>query len=236
MAIFITSDLHLNHDKEFLYRPRGFSSIEEMNKAIVNNFNSILDPDDDLYILGDLILVDNSAVQLIKNLKCKNIHIIRGNHDSDVRIELYRNCWNVVEICDAKFLRYGKHHFFLSHYPSLTSNWNESKKLSSQMINLCGHTHTQDKFRDFDKGLIYHCELDAHNCYPVNIDTIITDIQEKIDEDITPEINRWSQMSILELKNELEQLQETTFSVGKENSFKYQFKLNYLKKYIKEDK
>ena len=182
MSLFVTSDLHLNHDKEFLYRSRGFSSIEEMNRAVVNNFNSILDSDDDMYILGDLMLVDNSAVQLIKKIKKKNIHIIRGNHDSDSRIELYRNCWNVVEICDAKFLRYGKYHFFLSHYPALTSNWDKDKKLSLKMINLCGHTHTQDKFVDFDKGLIYHCELDAHECKPVSIEKVIEDIKNKSEE------------------------------------------------------
>ena len=28
-----------------------------------------------------------------------------------------------------------------------------------------------------DKGLIYHVELDAHNCYPVSIDQIIEDIK-----------------------------------------------------------
>ena len=33
-----------------------------------------------------------------------------------------------------------------------------------------------------DKGIIYHCELDAHNCYPVCIDTIIEDIKNYIKE------------------------------------------------------
>ena len=33
MAIFVTSDLHFNHDKEFLYGPRNCLSVEEMNEA-----------------------------------------------------------------------------------------------------------------------------------------------------------------------------------------------------------
>lgn len=41
---------------------------------------------------------------------------------------------------------------------------------------------TQDKFQDFNKGLIYHVELDAHNNKPVLIDNIIEDIQNKINE------------------------------------------------------
>ena len=32
MAILITSDLHLNHDKDFIYGSRGYSTVEEMNE------------------------------------------------------------------------------------------------------------------------------------------------------------------------------------------------------------
>ena len=48
------------------------------------------------------------------------------------------------------------------------------------MISLCGHSHSQDAFADWDKGLIYHVELDAHNNFPVSIDSIIKDIKNKI--------------------------------------------------------
>ena len=47
------------------------------------------------------------------------------------------------------------------------------------MIDLCGHTHTDDRFADFDNGLIYHVELDAHDNRPVRIDQIIEDIKDK---------------------------------------------------------
>ena len=30
--IFLTSDLHLSHIKSFLWEPRGFTNVEEMNK------------------------------------------------------------------------------------------------------------------------------------------------------------------------------------------------------------
>lgn len=177
--VYFTSDLHFSHNKEFLYGPRGFNSEGEMNEAIIKNWNSIVAPEDDVYVLGDLMLSNNDkGLRCIKNLKGK-LHIIRGNHDSDNRMELYRNCWNVVEISEGKFFRYGKYHFYLSHYPCLTSNLDTDKPLHARMINLCGHTHTQDKFADFDKGLIYHVELDAHNCYPVSIEQIIVDMKEE---------------------------------------------------------
>ena len=40
--IYFSSDLHLNHDKDFIWRERGFSSVEEMNETIVDNFNIFL--------------------------------------------------------------------------------------------------------------------------------------------------------------------------------------------------
>ena len=59
MSIFVTSDLHFCHDRDFLYEPRGFKSVHEMNEAIVKNWNSIIQPEDDVYVLGDLMLNDN---------------------------------------------------------------------------------------------------------------------------------------------------------------------------------
>ena len=57
--VWLSSDLHLGHQKEFLYVPRGFSSIEEHDEAIIDNINEVVAPEDTLYLLGDLMLGDN---------------------------------------------------------------------------------------------------------------------------------------------------------------------------------
>ena len=46
--IYFSSDLHLNHNKDFIYLPRGFSSIEEMNDAILNNFCKTITSEDSM--------------------------------------------------------------------------------------------------------------------------------------------------------------------------------------------
>ena len=53
--------------------------------------------------------------------------------------------------------------------------------LNRKIISLCGHIHSKDKWCDFDKGLVYHVELDAHNCFPISIDAIMADIQQKLE-------------------------------------------------------
>ena len=56
----------------------------------------------------------------------------------------------------------------------------DEKSLKQKIINLCGHAHTLDRFADFDKGLIYHCEVDAHDNKPVLLDDIIQEIKTKV--------------------------------------------------------
>ena len=174
--IYFTSDLHLNHNKDFLYNPRGFDNVWDMNRTIVENWNATVNADDDVYVLGDLMLGGNTedSLSLIKSLK-GNIHIILGNHDTDNRIGEYNKLYNVVSINFAERLRYDGYTFFLCHFPVLCSNVND-KGLKHRTICLCGHTHTKDRFIDMNKGYIYHVELDAHDMTPVSIDEIIKDL------------------------------------------------------------
>ena len=179
--IWITSDLHFCHSRDFLWKPRGFNSEWEMNEAIIKNWNSVVGSEDDVYVLGDLMLNNNEeGLHCLKQLKGK-IHIIRGNHDTEARIPLYKSCYNVVELCEGKYLNYNNYHFYLSHYPCLCSNYDDDKPLKAKMINLCGHVHTKDKFADIHMGLIYHTELDAHNNTPVSLDAIVADIKNYLE-------------------------------------------------------
>lgn len=181
MKIYFTSDLHFCHDREFLYKPRGFKNIEEMNETIIKNWNSVVSNDDLVYILGDLMLKDNAkGIEYINNLK-GNKHIILGNHDTDSRVELYKSeIKNLQGIDYAKRLRYNGYCFFLTHYPCLTGNL-EKENAKQCTISLFGHTHSKAKFYE-DRPYMYNVALDAHDCTPVEITKIIKDIEEKYQE------------------------------------------------------
>ena len=180
MAIYFLSDPHFCHARDFIYSPRGFHSASDMNSAIIKNWNSVVKSNDDVYLLGDIMLNNNDeGLKCLKSLKGK-IHIILGNHDTLARIKLYESCYNVVEVVAAKYLEVDGFHFFLSHYPCLCANGDEHKPLEKRVISICGHTHTKDKFSDMGEGLIYHVDCDAHNCTPVSFDEIINDIQSYI--------------------------------------------------------
>ena len=177
--IWLTSDLHFGHDKDFIYKPRGFNSIEEHDIAIIQNWNNLVSWDDEVWLLGDCMLNNNeSGIRKLNQLAGK-IHIICGNHDTATRIQMYANIRPTILVMGlAYILKYQGYSFYLSHYPTLTSNCDNDKPLKRQLISIAGHCHTQDKFKDMDKGLIYHVELDAHSNKPVLIDDIINDIKK----------------------------------------------------------
>ena len=179
--IYITSDLHLGHDKNFIYGPRSFNSFEENANVIFNIFKEVLTSQDDLYILGDILVGPDSDYYLgyISALPAK-VHLLWGNHDTDRRKQMFSNLSNVVETLGCgSMLKYGKWHFLLSHYPTITANYDDyDKPLKARIWNLHGHTHSKDKFQYMRKGLqSYNVAVDAHDCFPVNIEQIINDIR-----------------------------------------------------------
>lgn len=111
-------------------------------------------------------------------------YFVRGNHDTDTRIEEYKKLYNVIEVVDAKFFNYKNYHFYMTHFPCICSNFDDGKTLKKRTINLCGHSHTTDVFIDWNNynSAIYHCEVDCHDCYPIDIETIITEINTKYNQ------------------------------------------------------
>lgn len=153
-----------------------------MNSEIVRRHNSIVTPNDDVYVLGDLMLGTNSEenIKLINSMNGHKI-VIRGNHDSDNRVKLYKE--NGMEVYDAKVIKHNGYHFYLSHYPTITSNL-EKETLKQCLINLYGHTHQRSNFYS-DIPWMYHTGVDSHNCVPCNLDMIIEEIKIKAKECIS---------------------------------------------------
>ena len=179
--IFVTSDWHFGHNKEFVYKERGFSSIEEHNETIIRNHNEVVAPNDIIWFCGDAMLGENPdyGIECIKRLNGQ-IHMIRGNHDTNIKVRRYlEECPNVVEAgLYATMIKKGKYSFYLSHYPTMVGSLENSK---NRLWNLAGHTHSKDKFENITVKC-YNVAMDAHNCYPVLLDDIVADIKKKKDE------------------------------------------------------
>lgn len=171
--IFLTSDTHFNHNKDFILGPRGFDTVEQMNCEIVKRWNAVVQPEDTVYLLGDVMLGDvEEGLKLLKQLN-GNIYIAYGNHCTDARIAKYKECHNVKDVQMGYRLKKGKKTFILTHYPTLVANGEGP----SPIWNIHGHTHSANAFSDVFQA--YNVNMEAHNCTPVNINKILEDIKER---------------------------------------------------------
>lgn len=179
--MYFISDLHLGHDRGFIYKQRGFQTIEEHDKTIIANWNKIIKEDDDVYVLGDLIMGNQDiGIALLNQLK-GNIYMIRGNHDTENKINRICKETRIKDLGYASTVFYKHICFYLSHYPTITSSLEKGETLREHTINLYGHVHTRNMFFE-DIPFMYNVGCNAHNCTPVSMEQIIRDIKEKIEE------------------------------------------------------
>ena len=172
---WICSDPHLNHGNIIKYCNRPFKSVNDMNEEIINRHNSVVDPTDTVFILGDLGWPDPS--EYVKKLNGNKI-LIRGNHDSEkVVSSLLRNNTIIGPVHDYFELtlkEYGILPIVMCHYP--IESWNRKYHGA---IHLHGHTHgTLDNsgLMRFDMG------IDCNDYYPFKLKDVLRMAEERLTE------------------------------------------------------
>lgn len=163
--IYYTADLHFNHKNVLKYDNRPFNSVEEMNETIINNWNSIINNTDDVYIIGDICL--GNPAKYLDRLKGK-LHLIIGNHDG----ETLKKCRDYFESIDT----YKKIHdngktIILCHYPIV--EWDGFYRGT---YHIYGHIHnslnnTYYIMKNLDLALNAGCMI--NNYIPVTLEQLI---------------------------------------------------------------
>lgn len=173
--IYIASDWHFNHNKNFLYEPRGFSSVEEMNQELIKRHNKIVNKNDIVYVLGDLCLGGEESLeknkQLIESMNGK-LYIAIGNHCTNKRIEMYKTLKNVEAVDYGFRLSYKKMTFWLTHYPTIVVNYDDKPN-----YNIHGHTHDTVHFHK-EWPHCFDVSPETNNCYPMALDEIVNLIKK----------------------------------------------------------
>lgn len=130
---YYTADLHLGHENIIRYCNRPFASVEEMDEAMVANWNArVTSNDDDVYVVGDIAFRNAKSLSGYLERLNGRIHLIWGNHDSNQtrKLPIWASSSPYAEIKD------GGEHLILCHYGMRV--WNGSHYGS---FHLYGHSH-----------------------------------------------------------------------------------------------
>ena len=101
------------------------------------------------------------------------LYIVVGNHDTDNRINAYRQLINVFDIQYGYRMNYKHLSLWFSHYPMIMKNFEDPKPT----WNISGHTHAQQPFVNGQYNICC-IGLDAWNNKPVLLDDAISSIKQ----------------------------------------------------------
>lgn len=168
--IFFCSDTHFGHANIINYSNRPYSDVEEMNEALIKNWNQVVGKNDTVYHLGDFAFMPYDK---FKNLLWRlngYIHFMRGNHDKmiDQHKQDILRVGKIVSIQDYKEIKVAGKMIVLFHYGQRV--WNKSHHGS---IHLYGHSHgSLPPFgRSVDVGV--DCKEITHEYRPVSLDEVL---------------------------------------------------------------
>lgn len=170
MNYWFTSDTHFGHANIIKYCNRPFKNSVEMNTAIIQNWNAVVDDNDMVFHLGDFCFgnEDYSFDSYFETLKGKII-FIKGNHDRLAwrnRNKFYaaHDSYHEIEI--------GGKDITLCHYAMRV--WNRSHHGA---WHLYGHSH--GSLPDDPNALSFDCGVDCFNYRPINFDEVAAVMAKK---------------------------------------------------------
>ena len=177
--LFFTSDTHFDHKNIIKYCNRPFSSVQEMNQGLINNWNSVINPDDIVFHLGDVSFGGNT--NLINYISQLNGHIIliKGNHDRKLQQSICDKLFDYS--CQQLTLNIDGITVFLNHFPFLcfSGTYNTDKS-----IQLFGHIHSGplssgpdiDRFNKYGVYNQYDVGVDNNHYKPISWNEILKKI------------------------------------------------------------
>ncbi|MEI8330923.1 MAG: hypothetical protein WCF90_04620, partial [Methanomicrobiales archaeon] len=179
--IFLISDLHLGHANIIRYcsRPFLFSDVGDMDRVLIDNWNSIIGSKDKCYFVGDLRYGNHArSTGEYRAQLAGNITFIQGNHDE-----------NGLDTVPSSTLEYRGIRFLLVHDPADVPPGFEGWTIH-------GHYHNNDlhhfPFINFTERRI-NVSAEVIGYVPVEMDEIFNIIQSRQDKgDLRPVLLRYT--------------------------------------------
>jgi calcineurin-like phosphoesterase family protein len=175
--IYFSADSHFGHKNILTYCPgRGFDTVEAMNEGLVENWNTPVTDDDEVYHVGDVAFMNQADTKAICLRLKGHKTLILGNHDLKRSDEFWLECG----FERVHRLGYGKtipvEEFDVCHYPyrHALSEYDERTYLHhhapEKRIRTLLHGHVHERWRM--KENMVNVGVDVWNGFPVSLDVI----------------------------------------------------------------
>jgi calcineurin-like phosphoesterase family protein len=173
--IYFTADPHFNHSNIIKLNGRPFANIEQMNTKIILNWNSCVNYDDEIYILGDFMFNGSGteANSFLNRLNGKK-YLIRGNHDDKFLEDETFDETHFEWIKDYHVLWHNKIKIVMFHYPILEWDgyFGDSIHLHGHVHNCSKHNEQKERMKILGKKAI-NVGVDVNNFCPISIENIM---------------------------------------------------------------
>lgn len=159
--IFYISDWHYDHKNILAYDGRPFTSIEQMNQALIERWNSVVNPGDTVYVLGDMFWCDSEVAIPILDSLAGEIYLVKGNHD---RCHIKQFTDKFVNVTEYMEIEDKGRNVVLCHYPIPCF-----KKHFQGWYHLYGHVHNSFESNMMEHNKMLMQELYGHQCNMFNV-------------------------------------------------------------------
>ncbi len=160
MTTWFTGDTHFGHTNIIKYCKRPFDTVEEMDEALIINWNARVGQYEHIYHIGDFSFRGEETAQRTFDRLNGIKHLIIGNHDKySVNIEGWKWIKHYHE------LRLNKKTIILFHYAMRT--WRSAHKGNWALY---GHSH--GNLPDDPHALSIDVGVDCHDYAPISFEEI----------------------------------------------------------------
>lgn len=178
--LFVTSDQHFGHTNVIRYCNRPYSSVEEMNEAMIAEWNAVVGPEDTVYHLGDFSMSLGAMRAATPRLNGRKILIV-GNHDHchpvhkkhlKAEQKYIEAGWSEVKLKEqintpsGPVLLYHLPFAAAKEEPGVTLRYADYRLKYEGVPLLHGHVHSSYLYRS--RG--YNVGVDQHGMRPIPLD------------------------------------------------------------------
>ncbi len=160
--LFLIADMHFGHENIIRFENRPFLNKEDMDSAMIKNWNSAASKKDTVIVAGDVSFYNKEKTsEIIHSLNGKKI-LIKGNHD-----QRNNNWW--IEAGFDEVSNYPivyKEWLIISHEPPTYMNG------ATPYFYIYGHVHGTDMYKTVTKQTAC-VSVERWDYTPVELDKII---------------------------------------------------------------